>query len=173
LAEPDDGPLVPRSKNVRRLDTILGQLTAAREQLLVAMEDIAPDFDLRALIAAAESPDARERNKIAVIERQYEVLLNWLNELAARTLAEGQRLKVIEKSPGHPWQRLATLGAISHRTAARLQEAMEMRDALAHAYPPAAWRALHDGVRTLLDELDRYTDRLVAWAAAEGILPDG
>lgn len=48
------------------------------------MESFPPDFNL----AAAESTNARERNKVAVVEREYEVLLNWCNELAARLLAE-------------------------------------------------------------------------------------
>ena len=169
----DLGPAAagPQPKNVRRLNAILSQLPAVREQLLVAMEDLAPEFDLQALVAAAKSPDARTRNKVAVIERQYEVLLNWLNEMAARTLAEGVRLNAIEKSSGHPWERLAALGAISKRSAARLQEAMEMRDELGHAYPPAAWRTLHEGVLTLLDELDRYVGGVVEWAQREGIMP--
>lgn len=114
---------------------------------------------------------ARTRNKVAVIERQYEVLLNWLNEMAARMLAEGQRLNVLNKHPGHPWQRLADLGAISRSTATRLQEAMEMRDELGRACPLAAWHTLHEGVLTALDELDRCVERLVKWAASEGIVP--
>lgn len=172
MSDPEAELPAAESKNVRRLRTILDNIPAAREQLLVAMEDLAPDFDLQALISAADSPEARTRNKVATVERQYEVLLNWLNEMAARMLAEGQRLNVLEKNPGHPWQRLAELRVISRGTATRLQEAMEMRDTLGHAYPPAAWHALHDGVIAVLDELDRYVDRLVSWAANEGILPE-
>jgi hypothetical protein len=48
--------------------------------------------------------------------------------------------------------------------------ARELRDDLAHAYPPAGWRALHEGVRILLGELDRYVDRCAAWLSEEGIL---
>lgn len=158
-------------KNIRRINAILGQIPAAREQLLVAIEDLAPSFDVQGLVAAAESADPRDRNKVAVIERQYEVLLNWLNELAARVLAEGQRRNALEKSSGRPWQRLADLGAISHRTAAGLQEAMELRDELGHAYPPAAWHALYEGVQTVLHELDRYVDRLTGWASDNEIIP--
>lgn len=167
----DGSPPRRLSKNQRRLNTILQKIPGAREQLLVAIEEFPPDFDLDALVAAAQSPDARERNKVSVIEREYEVLLNWLNELAARALAEGQRLGVVEKAPGDPWERLAALGAISARSATRLQEAMDMRNDLGHSYPPAAWRALHEGVRTLLSELDRYLDRVARWAAEEDILP--
>ncbi len=158
------------SKGQRRLNTIFQAIPRAREQLLVAVEEFDPDFDADAFLASADSPDAHERNKVAVVEREYEVLLNWLHELAARALAEGQRLGILEKADGHPWERLAALGVISQGSAARLQEAKELRDALAHAYPPAGWRALHEGVQILLAELDRYVDRCAAWLSEEGIL---
>ncbi len=158
------------SKGQRRLNTIFEAIPAVREQLLVGVEEFDPDFDLQAFLLAASSSDARERNKVAVVEREYEVLLNWLHELAARALAEGQRLGALERAPGHPWERLAGLGVISQGSATRLQEAKELRDDLAHAYPPAGWRALHEGVRTLLAELDSYVDRCASWLAEEGIL---
>jgi hypothetical protein len=47
---------------------------------------------------------------------------------------------------------------------------LDMRDDLAHAYPPASWRSLHEGVNTLLRELDRYIDQVALWATGEGIL---
>jgi hypothetical protein len=157
------------SKGQRRIGTILAGISPAREQLLVAIEEFDPDFDMNAFLVAAGSADARERNKVAVVERGYEVLLNWLHELAARSLAEGQRLGIVEKASGYPWERLAALGVISYRSATRLQQAKELRDELAHDYPPAGWKALHEGVRTLIGELDRYVDRCAAWLTDEGI----
>jgi hypothetical protein len=169
------------SKGQRRIGTILREVAGAREQLLVAMEEFgsmespgsAPGsgFDRGQFLAAAQSPDARERNRVAVVEREYEVLLNWLHELAARGLAEGQRLGVVDKAPGHPWERMAALGVVSHTSAARLQEVKEMRDALGHAYPPANWKALHEGVLVLVNELDRYLDNFRRWVYGEEILP--
>lgn len=159
------------SKGQRRIATILREIPDAREQLLVAMEEFGPSFEEEIFIAAARSADASERNRVAVIERQYEVLLNWLHELAARGLAEGQRLGVVDKSPGHAWERLAALGVISHASAEHLQEVKEMRDALAHAYPPANWKTLHEGVLVLMNELDRYLVGFERWAYDEEILP--
>jgi uncharacterized protein YutE (UPF0331/DUF86 family) len=158
------------SKGQRRLNTIFDAIPRAREQLLVAIEEFDPQFDLDRFLLAASSPDARERNKVAVVEREYEVLLNWLHELAARALAEGQRLGVLDKAAGHPWERLAGLGVISQGSATRLREAKELRDDLAHAYPPAGWRALRESVQILLAELDRYVDRCASWLDEEGIL---
>lgn len=159
------------SKGQRRIGAILREIPAAREQLLVAMEGFGPDFEEARFLAAVQSPDANERNKVAVIERQYEVLLNWLGELAARALAEGLRLGVVEKSPLHSWARLAALGVISHESAARLQTAKELRDTLAHAYPPANWKTLYEGVLVLTDELDSYLVGFKRWVFREEILP--
>jgi hypothetical protein len=160
------------SKGQRRLNAIFESIGPVREQLLVAIEEFGPDFQLDALVAAARSADAHERNKVAVVEREYEVLINWMHELAARALAEGQRLGLLDRADGQPWERLAALGVISNRSAARLQESKELRDDLAHAYPPAGWMALHEGVQTLLAELDRYIDRCRMWLAEAGILEE-
>lgn len=159
------------SKGQRRIATILQEIPGAREQLFVAMEWFGPDFAEGKFLAAARSSHAHERNRVAVVERQYEVLLNYLHELGARGVAEGQRLGLVDKASGHPWERLAVLGAISHISAERLREAKEMRDALGHAYPPANWKALHEGVLVLADELDSYTASFARWAYVQEILP--
>lgn len=159
------------SKGQRRIAAILQGIPNAREQLLVAMEGFGPDFVEGELLAAAKSPDAHERNRVAIVERQYEVLLNWLGELAARALAEGKRLGAVDKSSDHPWERLAALGAISHQSATHLQKAKELRDMLAHAYPPTNWKLLHEGVLILVDELDLYLDGFKRWVYEEEILP--
>lgn len=159
------------SKGQRRIGVILQGIPAVREQLLVTMEGFGPDFAEAEFVAAAHSPDVYERNRVTVIERLFEVLVNWLHELAARSLAEGQHLGVVDKSPGPPWERLAALGAISHESASRLQRVKELRDILGHAYPPANWRTLHEGVLILVDELDRYLVGFERWAYDEEILP--
>lgn len=83
------------------------------------------------------------------------------------TLSKGQRrlADILRRIPPVREQLL------SQRSAARLREAMDLRNELGHAYPPAAWHGLHEGVVVLLDELDRYIARFAEWAAGEGILP--
>jgi uncharacterized protein YutE (UPF0331/DUF86 family) len=159
------------SKGQRRIGAILREIPAAREQLLVAIEGFGPDFAEGRFVAAAQSSDAPERNRVTVVERLYEVLLNWQHELAARALAEGQRLGAVDKSPGRPWERLAMLGVISHESAARLRDAWDLRNILAHAYPPANWKTLHEGVLILVDELDPYLASCERWIYEEEILP--
>jgi len=164
-------PPARRTKGQKRLEHILEAIPAVREQLLAALDDLAPDFTAAAIQSAAQAPDPRERNKVAVIERELDVLIAQLEELAARALAEGQRLGTVPKGAGSPWQRLAELGVISDASATRLQDVKDMRNELAHAYPPTSWRALHRSVETLLAELDRYKVRVSDWLDESGIGP--
>jgi uncharacterized protein YutE (UPF0331/DUF86 family) len=159
------------SKGQRRIGAILQEIPDVREQLLVTMDEFGADFGQERFLAAARSPDVHERNRVTVVERLYEVLLNWAHELAARALAEGQRLGTVDKSTGDPWERLVALGVISHVSAARLREAKELRDILAHAYPPANWKTVHEGVLILMDELDPYVASFKRWVFTQEILP--
>jgi hypothetical protein len=160
------------SKSQRRILTILKGVQPAREQLIAAMEDISSTFDLDTLSTAAESPDPRERNKVSAVERQSEMLINWMNELGLRILDEGLRIGALTvKGSGSPWQRLADLGVITQPSAERLREAKDTRNGLGHAYPPESWRALHAAVNIVLAELDGYIAHLHAWAVQENVLP--
>jgi len=159
-----------RSKSQMRLEGILKQIPEAREQLLAALEDLGPAFDLATIQAAMQSGDPRERNRVAVIERELDVLIAYMEELASRGLAEAQRLGLIEKESGQPFERLADLRVITRPAAQRLQDIKDMRNTLAHAYPPASWRSLHDAVEVLRGELDSYTVKVGGWLESEGVL---
>jgi uncharacterized protein YutE (UPF0331/DUF86 family) len=153
-----------------RLEGILKRIPEAREQLLAALEDLGPTFDLATIQAAMQSGDPRQRNRVAVIERELDVLIAYMEELASRGLAEAQRSGLIEKASGQPFERLADLRVITRAAAQRLQDIKDMRNALAHAYPPASWRSLHDAVQALCGELDSYTAKVGGWLESEGVL---
>lgn len=171
-AASDESAKRRRSKNQKRLDTTIEAIPRAREQLSVAIEDLGTEFTATAIQAAADSPDPRERNKVSVIERQLQALVDWLEELAARSLAEGRRLGMVPKGAGHPWQRLADLGVISQRSATRLQDIKETRDEVVHVYPLIAWRILHQSVEDLLGGLDDYRVKVIDWLRETAILPE-
>lgn len=161
-----------RTKGQKRIESILAAVPKAREQLLAAIDDLGPVLTVDAIQSAAQNPDPRERNKVAVIERELDVLVAYLEELATRALAEGQRLGTVPKEKGQPWRRLAELEVIPASAAQRLQDTKEMRNELAHAYPPTSWRALHDAVEILLAELDRYKVKVSEWMVEVGVLPE-
>lgn len=158
------------SKGQRRLNHILERIPIAREQLLAAIEDLGPALTVDAIREAARSPDPRRRNKVAVIERELDVLIAYLEELASRGLAEAQRNDPGVRGDGHPWERLADLHVISRAAATRLENVKDMRNELAHAYPPVSWRALHQAVEILLEELDPYKVRVADWLADQSAL---
>lgn len=73
-----------RSKTQRRIEAVLASVPLAREQLLVAVEDLAPSASGFADTAA--SGDPRERNRLAVVgPRQLDRFLDgyarWLEDL--------------------------------------------------------------------------------------------
>jgi uncharacterized protein YutE (UPF0331/DUF86 family) len=158
-----------RTKGQKRLDHILERIPIAREQLLAAIEDLAPTLTIEAIKEAAQSSDPRERNKVAVIERELDILIAYLDELASRGLAEAQRHDAAIRGDGSPWERLAELRVISQAVATRLQNVKDMRNELAHSYPPASWRALHQAVEILLQELDSYKVKIADWLAEQGL----
>ncbi len=59
---------------------------------------------------------------------------------------------------------------ISRAAATRLQNIKDMRNELAHAYPPVSWRALHRAAETLPAELDGYKVKLTEWLEQRGVL---
>jgi DnaJ-domain-containing protein 1 len=164
-----DGP-ARKTKGQKQLEHLLEQIPAAREQLLAAIDDLAPSFTVSAIQAAAQSGDPRERNKVAVIERELDVLISYLEELASRGLAEVQRLDASSRGTGPPWERLAELRVIPKTAATRLQNVKDMRNELAHAYPPISWRALHQTTETLLADLDSYKVKVADWLEEREVL---
>jgi len=85
-------------------------------------------------------------------------------------LLAGARSAIEERGDGQAWDRLADLHVISGASATRLQNVKEMRNELAHAYPPASWRALHQAVEILLEDLDSYKVKLADWLVDQGVL---
>jgi uncharacterized protein YutE (UPF0331/DUF86 family) len=151
------------TKGQVRLERIFEQIPVAREQLLVAVEDLGSSFDVAAIQAAMQSGDPRERNKVAVVERELDVLIAYLEEMASRGLSEGRRLGAVPAGAGGPFDRLVDLGVITEAAAQRLTDVKDLRNQLAHAYPPANWRSLHQAVEVLRAELDNYTVKMADW----------
>jgi uncharacterized protein YutE (UPF0331/DUF86 family) len=172
MAAQAGGGSAARTKGWKRLDHVLERIPVAREQLLAAIDDFAPSFSVTAIQEAVQSDDPRERNKVAVIERELDVLIAYLEELASGGLVEAQRIDPATRSAGSLWERLAELRVISKAAATRLQNIKDMRNELAHAYPPVSWRALHQAVETPLAELDSYKVKVADWLVESGALPE-
>jgi hypothetical protein len=142
----------------------------AREQLLVGMEEVAEGFPLPEFAAAVSSRDPHERNKVAVIERLFEELVNWVDELAERGLAEGRRLNLVQKSGATPYNQLVEQRVISQSLADRLEEAKDLRDLLQHGYPMGNTEACHQIVSAFPATLDLFLLRYTEWLEELGLM---
>lgn len=156
-----DSARVP--KNLRRIDAILADLPKHRDALDAAMAEFGQDFDLEALQAAAASEDPVDRNKVAVVERDFEVLQNYLLELAERGLSEARRTGREAGTTGaDPFERMAEIGMIPETAARRLIDLQGTRNVIQHGYPVAV-PALHESVNALRTELGPFVERFSAW----------
>jgi len=163
-----DGPGQPRrSKAQRRIERILESLPAAREQLLVAVEDLGASPV--AFADAGGSRDARERNRLATVERVFEELVNWVDELAERALEEAWRRDLVPKVSGPPYGALADQGAISRALADQLEQAKALRDVFQHGYPPGDWEAARAVITAFPAQLDRFVDGFARWLDEIGL----
>jgi uncharacterized protein YutE (UPF0331/DUF86 family) len=86
-------------------------------------------------------------------------------------VAEALRCGTTESHAGTSFDRLHAAGAISSRSAQRLNELRRVRDELQHTYVPhLRAKLLHRAVEALLAELDRFVDRYETWAKRVGLL---
>ena len=157
-----------RSKSQRRIEGVLASLPAAREQLLVAIEDLGESP--AAFSAASGSLDARERNRLATVERVFEELVNWVDELAERALKEARRRNLAPKVSGPPYATLVDQGAISRALADQLEQAKALRDVFQHGYPPRDWDAAHAVITAFPGQLDRFVDGFARWLDDIGLI---
>lgn len=161
--EGDHSRSIRKSKTQRRIELILSSIEPVREQLLAAMQGLDEKFTSTAFAAATRSPDPRERNKIATIERVYEELVNWVDELAERGLAEARRLNLISRQTGTPYYQLSQQGAITAALADSLEDAKDLRDLFQHGYPIQDLDGVHDVIAGFPRNLDRFLAGYVRW----------
>lgn len=157
------------STNQQRVLVTLDRVGLAQEQLAAGKEAIDERFEVEAFVQAAMSANPNERNKVAAIERAFEVLVNALDELAARALNEGRRLEKVDKGKSSSWMGLAELGVIPRDRADALSEAREMRNNLGHHYPPERWELLHLAVSELTEQIDPFLSEWGEWVTTQGI----
>lgn len=155
--------MAPQSKGERRIALILSSIPTVRDQFWIALEDIDPNLGVDEFIKAGRSDDLRKRNQLAAVERLFEELVNWMDELAERTLAESRRRNLIQKQPGPPYRQLHELGVISSALSEALEDAKDVRDLLQHGYPLSGNVAAHKVVVEFPRKLDAFLAAYAAW----------
>lgn len=123
------------------------------------------DFSREELAAAAVSEDPDELARVYAVERPFELLDNYIVELAGASLvAAGVIAPGEEPSSGiETLRRLRDEGVISQQRCGRLERIHRARSELQHRYPDVQSHALHEAVELLAAELPGFLADYARW----------
>lgn len=134
------------------------------------MAGFGDDFDLELFAAASASEDPDELIRAYAVERPFELLDNYVIELAAAGLVEA-----LVYQPGSvPSSGIAVLralrdaGVISAERCTRLERIHRVRSELQHAYPDVRAHAVHEAAHLLVVELPGLVRDYQGWLRTLG-----
>jgi uncharacterized protein YutE (UPF0331/DUF86 family) len=122
-----------------------------------------------AYVAAATSTDPRELARAYAVERPFELLENYVIELAHRGLVESGAIAAADSTTGREDLRsLAASGVITKTLRDRLVELHELRNQLVHEYPDVKAHRLYAAAAALLPLVREFMARYLTWLADLG-----
>lgn len=120
-------------------------------------------------VAAATSTDPKELARVYAVERPFELLENYVIELAHRGLIEAGVITAVDSTTGREDLRsLAASGVITKTLRDRLLELHELRNQLVHEYPDVKAHRLYAAATGLLPLVRDFIARYLSWLAALG-----
>lgn len=139
---------------------------------LAAMRDATAEFgenfEYDSFVAAARSDDVHELHHLYAVERPFELLQNYIVELVRLGL---QLNGLIERRSRRDARRDLDLlnkeGVITEAQSRRLLRLQEIRNLMAHEYAVFEPELVHEGVRTLLEELPKFLKRYRDWLSED------
>lgn len=128
------------------------------------------DFDLELFAAAAASDDPEELVRAYAVERPFELLDNYVIELAGAGLVEAG----VYEPGSAPSSGIAILrdlrdaGVISAERCTRLERIHRVRSELQHAYPGIRAHSVHEAAHLLVAELPGFVRDYQGWLRTLG-----
>jgi uncharacterized protein YutE (UPF0331/DUF86 family) len=120
-------------------------------------------------IAAATSKDPRELARAYAVERPFELLENYVVELAHRGLVETGTIGAEDSTSGRENLRsLAELGVITKSLRDRLVRLHDLRNQLVHEYPDVKAHRLYNAAIAFLPLVHEFMARYLTWLADLG-----
>jgi len=154
----------------REIATRLADLRRHYEALQHALDGV----DAAAFAAAARARDPGELGRAYVIERPFELLANYVVELAREGLEAAGLLERGAAVGGAECLRaLAEHRGVSAARAGRLLIVHRARNDLQHEYPGARSQATWEAARLLADELPGFLRDYARWLRSLGFGPPG
>jgi hypothetical protein len=153
-----------RDARREKIRTRLERLPSERRALEAAMVAITPDFDLQVLTDTYNSHREEDINRVRVVERNFEVIHNFLTEIAklGLELAGERRLDNMANAP-RDFDALERLGVITRQQRQALIRLHDVRSGLQHWYPEMLGPEIHAAVIELLGVLTPISSRLRTW----------
>jgi uncharacterized protein YutE (UPF0331/DUF86 family) len=122
-----------------------------------------------AYVAAATSTDPRELARAYTVERPFELLENYVIELAHRGLVESGVIAATDSTTGREDLRsLAASGVITRTLRDRLVELHDLRNQLVREYPDVKAHRLYAAATALPPLVREFTSRYLNWLADLG-----
>jgi uncharacterized protein YutE (UPF0331/DUF86 family) len=154
------------AKPPRAIRTRLADVPRHYKALGYALEQFETEEEY---VAAATSTDPRELARAYAIERPFELLENYVIELAHRGLTETGAIAAEDSTTGRENLRLlADRGVITKTLRNRLIEVHELRNQLVHEYPDVKAHRLYGAAIALLPVVRDFMSRYLTWVADLG-----
>ena len=120
-------------------------------------------------VAAATSRDPRQLARAYAVERPFELLENYVIELAHRGLVETGAIAAEDLTSGREDLRsLTDRGVITKTLRDRLVELHDLRNQLVHEYPDVKAHRLYKAALALLPVVREFMSRYLSWLADLG-----
>lgn len=156
----------PDDKDARRekIRMRLRRLPTERRALEAAMVAITPDFDLQQFTDAYNSEREADINRVRLVERNFEVIHNFITEIAKFGLEiTGDRNVNDQANAPRDLSELGRLHVITAQQQKSLIRMHDVRGGLQHWYPEMLGPDIHSAVEQLLQILTPVCSRLQSW----------
>jgi len=171
----DNLPAEDVAKRARqRIDARLAEIPRHLAALRETMAGIGEEFSLEEVEAVYDSDEPRVLNQALAIERGFEILQNYIVELAVNGLILAG-LRSEQEIPNAPrdLQRLADANVIAGERCKRLIQTQRLRNLMQHEYASSTAEHTHEGVSLLVAELPGFLDDYGRWLESfEGATPE-
>lgn len=128
------------------------------------------DFDLGAFEAASAANDPDELVRVYAVERPFELLDNYVIELATEGLVTAGVLEAGEDPGGGiaVLRRLRDANVISRARCDRLERVHRVRSEIQHEYPDVRSHSVHEAAQLLTAELPGFLADFARWLRVLG-----
>jgi uncharacterized protein YutE (UPF0331/DUF86 family) len=135
------------------------------EQIEVIVAQFDPDLDEQAMVAAWESDDPVERNRVGLLLGCFEKTYMLLMDLITISTKLARRIGTIDEEKTSALELLVNAGVISHDDLQAVDKQREVRNKSQHIYVELSMSELRNAVLLQLETTPRAIQGIARWVA--------